>query len=75
MGTDTLDSMGQKLEKGNNVSLCITPESKEEGERIFKGLSQGGQVVMPYEKAFWGAYFGMLTDKFGIQWMINYDEK
>jgi len=75
MGTDTLDSMGQQLNKGNNVSLCITPDSKEQGEQYFRGLAQGGQVVMPYEKSFWGAYFGMVNDKFGIQWMINYDEK
>ena len=75
MGTDTLASTGQTLEKGNNVSLCVTPDTKEEGERLFKGLSQGGTVTLPYEKAFWGAYFGMLTDKFGVQWMINYDEK
>ena len=74
MATDTVESMGQKLVVGNNFSLCISPGSKEEATRFFNDLSAGGQVTMPLEKAFWGAYFGMATDKFGIQWMVNYDE-
>ena len=75
MGTDTLESMGQTLKVGNNISLAISPASEEQANRLFGDLSSGGQVIMPLEKAFWGAYFGMLTDKFGIQWMVNYDEK
>lgn len=75
MATDTLDSMGQKLIPGNNFSLSVSPDSKNDAEKIFSKLSEGGKVIMPMENAFWGAYFGMLTDKFGIQWMINFDGK
>jgi PhnB protein len=72
MGTDTLESMGQTLQAGNNMSLAIGADSEEEANKLFKGLSAGGQVTMPLEKAFWGDYFGMLTDKFGIQWMVSF---
>ena len=74
MGTDTLKSMGQQLIVGNNFSLTVSPDTKEEADRIFNALAAGGNITMPLEKAFWGAYFGMLTDKFGIQWMVNYEE-
>ena len=73
MGTDALESMGQKLNNGDNFSLAINSESEEEMNRVFNALAVGGTVAMPIEKMFWGAYFGMLTDKFGIQWMVNYD--
>jgi PhnB protein len=53
--------------------ISINAASEAEATKLFKGLSAGGQVTMPLEKAFWGAYFGMFTDKFGIQWMVNYD--
>ena len=72
MATDALESMGQKLTQGNNFYITIDPETKEEAERLFKGLSAGGKVEMPMQDAFWGGYFGMLKDKFGIQWMVNY---
>lgn len=75
MATDILESMGQQLNAGNNFSLAIAPDSMNEGARFFNALAEGGKVDMPYEKAFWGAWFGMLTDKFGIQWMVNFDEK
>jgi len=75
MATDVLESKGQKLEVGNNVNLSIETDSKAEADRIFSGLSQRGKVTMPLDKTFWGAYFGMLTDKFGISWMISYTEK
>lgn len=73
MATDTLDSMGQTLVLGNNITLSITAESEEEAGRLFNGLSTGGEIIMPLVKAFWGAYFGMFNDKFGIQWMVNFD--
>ena len=73
MGTDTLESMGRKLTTGNSFSLSISAKSKEEANQIFNGLAAGGQVMMPLENTFWGAYFGMLTDKFGVQWMVNHD--
>lgn len=73
MATDTLESCGHSLTLGNHFYISINAESEEEADRLFNGLSAGGQVTMPLHKAFWGAYFGMFTDKFGIQWMINYD--
>ena len=73
MGTDFLKSMGHEFRPGNNISISVNPDSKEEATKIFNGLAAGGTVTMPLEDAFWGAYFGMLTDKFGIQWMVNYE--
>lgn len=75
MGTDTLESLGHTLTVGNNFHLSLSPESKEEADQLFNGLAEGGQITVPIEKAFWGAYFGMLIDKFGIRWMVNYEEK
>ena len=72
MATDFLESMEQKFEPGNGVNLCIQAESEEEVEKLFKDLSKGGKVDMPLNKTFWGAYFGMCKDKFGVNWMINY---
>ena len=72
MATDALESMGHKVTPGTNFHLSIEAESKEEAEKIFNGLSKGGKVTMPLADSFWGAYFGMLTDKFGMQWMVNY---
>jgi PhnB protein len=73
MATDALESMGQKLTTGNNFSISLSTDSKEEAETLFNGLSQGGKVEMPLGDTFWGAYFGMLKDKFGVSWMVNYD--
>jgi PhnB protein len=75
MATDALESMGQKLNAGNNFYISIQPDSKEEADRLFKGLSAGGKVEMPMQDMFWGAYYGSFRDKFGVQWMINYDNK
>ena len=74
MASDTMPSMGHKLVVGNNCHITINAESEAEAGKLFKGLSAGGTVTMPLEKAFWGAYFGMLTDRFGIQWMVSFDE-
>ncbi|MGB7291450.1 MAG: VOC family protein [Thermodesulfobacteriota bacterium] len=73
MATDACESMGQTLTAGNNFYICIGAESKEEAEKLFNGLSAGGKIEMPLQDMFWGAYFGMFTDKFGIQWMVSYD--
>lgn len=75
MATDMLESMGQKLTEGNNFAISISAESKEEAEKLFNGLSEGGTIKMPLADSFWGAYFGMFNDKFGIQWMVNHDYK
>ena len=75
MATDALESMGQKLVAGNNITLSINADSEAEADKLFNALAVGGKVSVPLDKAFWGAYFGMLTDQFGIQWMVNYDYK
>lgn len=72
MGSDTIPEFGQALVKGNNNYVSIFPESREDAERIFNGLSAGGKVEMPLEDQFWGDYFGSFEDKFGIGWMVNY---
>jgi PhnB protein len=73
MGSDALESMGQKLTAGNNFNIIISPDSKEDAERIFNALSAGGTVVMPMQDTFWGDYFGLCTDKYGIRWMIDFE--
>lgn len=72
MATDALPSQGRIVVMGNNMSLVLETESREEADNLFHKLSEGGTIDMPLIEAFWGAYFGMLTDKFGIKWMINY---
>lgn len=73
MGSDTPESFRQNIVVGNNFSISINTETIEEADRIFGELSAGGKVIMPMDKTFWGAYFGMFTDKFGVSWMINVD--
>ena len=73
MATDMIESMGQILQPGNNFSLSISPTSEEEALHFFNGLSAGGTIEAPFKKEFWGGYFGMFTDKFGLRWMINYE--
>ncbi|MEO6612884.1 MAG: SRPBCC domain-containing protein [Chitinophagaceae bacterium] len=71
MATDSPESMGFKLEKGNNMHINIEPETKEETKKLFNALAEGGTITMPLEDMFWGAYFGTCTDKYGINWMFN----
>lgn len=71
MGSDSSEAFGKATVPGNNFSISINSKTKEETERLFNGLSEGGQVTMPLNETFWGSYFGMFTDKFGIQWMVN----
>ncbi len=73
MGSDSSEAFGQVINMGNNISLSINTENEDEATRLFNGLSEGGQITMPMSKTFWGAFFGMFTDKFGINWMVNYD--
>ena len=75
MGTDLLESMGHKLKIGNNVTINLEPDSREETERLFNKLSEGGTDVMPLQDMFWGAYWGCCLDKFGIRWMFNCTRK
>jgi len=72
MATDALESLGQKVIFGNNFYIAIDAESREEADKLFAGLSEGGKVEMPMDDQFWGDYFGSLTDKFGVQWMVIY---
>ncbi|MCM5663058.1 VOC family protein [Galbibacter mesophilus] len=74
MASDIIPSMGHTLVKGNTNYISLHPESREEADRLFKGLSKGGSVEMPMEDQFWGDYFGSFIDKFGIGWMVNYNE-
>lgn len=74
MGSDRPPSYGAG-KVGDNFSVSLTADSREHADKLFKGLAEGGQVTMPMGDAPWGAYFGMLTDKYDIQWMISFDEK
>ena len=74
MATDSLESMGHELTQGNNFHLCLHTESEKETDKLFNALAANGKIEMPLNKTFWGAYFGMCRDKFGIQWMISFDQ-
>ncbi|MDR0538767.1 MAG: VOC family protein [Tannerellaceae bacterium] len=71
MGCDTIEGYA----KGNNVSICVGADTADEAQRIFDGLAEGGTVVMPLEKSFFAALFGMVTDHFGICWLVIYEGK
>jgi len=73
MGSDTNENFGPLATFGNNISIAINTNSEEEANNLFNKLSVDGKVTMSLAKTFWGAYFGMFTDKFGINWMVNYD--
>lgn len=73
MASDCLESQGQTVRIGNNNYISIVPDSREEADRIFNGLSAGGTVEMPMDDMFWGEYFGAFKDKFGVCWMINFE--
>ena len=71
MGSDSSEAFGHATVEGNNFSISINTNSVEEITRIYNELSKGGKIKMPLNKTFWGAYFGMFIDKFGIHWMVN----
>ncbi|MES2514595.1 MAG: VOC family protein [Bacteroidota bacterium] len=75
MGSDSSESFGHATVIGNNFSISINAININDADRFFNGLSAGGKVTMPMEKTFWGSYFGMLTDKFGINWQVSCDQK
>lgn len=75
MGTDACESMGFKLTQGNNVYITLDPDTKEETDRLFKQLSDGGTIEQEMQDMFWGDYYGSLKDKFGVQWMFNFTKK
>ena len=73
MGSDMVGTEG--LIQGNNISLSLSCSSEKEINQFFSSLSAGGKIIEPLKLQFWGAMFGVLTDKFGIRWMLTYDEK
>ena len=75
MGNDIPESMGRTNENENRSKISISAESKQEADRLFSGLSEGGQVEMPIGDSPWGSYFGMFRDKYGIEWMVDFDPK
>lgn len=74
MGSDTGGEWASNFKAGNNFAVSVSAGSHEEADRLFGGLSAGGQVTMPMADTFWGSYFGMFTDKFGVNWMVGYDD-
>ena len=74
MGRDNGEQYELTFAKGNNFSVSINADSREEADKLFNGLSAGGQATMPMSDTFWVAYFGMFTDKFGVNWMVNFDD-
>ena len=73
MGSDTSGEWVKGFIEGNNFSVSINTDSKDEADRLFNALSENGKVTMPMNKTFWNSYFGMFTDQFGIQWMVSFD--
>lgn len=73
MGSDVLEIMGQVTKNDNRNTISISAESREEADKLFNGLSEGGKIEMPIADGPFGAYFGMFADKYGIQWMVNFD--
>lgn len=71
MGCDSSEAFRTATVQGNNFSLSINTDSTKEADRVFNALLSGGKVSMPMDNTFWGSYFGMLTDQFGIQWMVG----
>jgi PhnB protein len=75
MGSDTPEFMGKHNENENRSKISISAETKEEADKLFNGLSAGGKIEMPISNSPWGSYFGMFRDKYGIEWMVDFDPK
>jgi PhnB protein len=75
MASDTPEFMGKHNENENRSKISISAESKEEADQLFNGLSAGGKVEVPIADSPWGSYFGMFRDKYGIEWMVDFDPK
>jgi len=73
MANDVPESMGPVNENENRSKISVSAESREEADKLFNGLSAGGSVEMPIADSPWGSYFGMFRDKYGIEWMIDFD--
>lgn len=75
MANDVPERMGRTNENENRSKIVISAESKEEADKLFSGLSAGGKIEMPISDSPWGSYFGMFRDKYGIEWMVDFDPK
>lgn len=75
MGSDTGGEWAASFVQGNNFSISITANSKKEADTLFNDLAVGGQITMPIGNTFWGDYFGMFTDKFGVNWMVSFNDQ
>ncbi|WP_340114429.1 VOC family protein [Maribellus mangrovi] len=75
MGSDSGADMSEHYKAGNNFSVSISTETRSEADRLFAAISDDGEITMAMEDTFWGEYFGMFTDKFGISWMIGSREQ
>ncbi len=75
MGNDVPESMGKVNENENRSKISVSADSKEQAEKLFFGLSSGGQIEMPIADSPWGSYFGMFRDKYGIEWTVDFDPK
>lgn len=75
MGNDVPEFMGRVNENENRSKISIGAESREEADKLFNGLSAGGNIEMPIGDSSWGSYFGMFRDKYGIEWMVDFDSK
>jgi PhnB protein len=72
MGNDVPEFMGRVNENENRSKISITAKSREEADKLFNGLSAGGEIEMPIDDSPWGSYFGMFRDKYGIEWMVDF---
>ena len=75
MANDVPESMGRTNENENRSKISINADSKEEADKLFNGLSVGGKIEVPIADSPWGSYFGMFRDKYGIEWMVDFDPK
>ena len=75
MGNDVPEILGKTNERENRSKISVNCESREEADKIFTGLSLGGEVEFPMGESPWGSYFGMFRDKYGIEWMIDFQSK
>jgi PhnB protein len=75
MGNDVPESMGRVNENENRSKISVSAESRDEADKIFSGLSAGGSIEVPIGDSPWGSYFGMFRDKYGIEWMVDFDPK
>lgn len=73
MGNDNLEAFGSSFTTGNNFAISINTDSKQEADRLFGKLSEGGEVSMPMKETFWGSYYGNVTDQFGLKWKVSVD--